>query len=301
MSTIDDNRGVEAYDDRPLAQAEAPARGAAALRESDRSRQHDRRPRADRGHRHHDVPGLADHRRRDPGARRRRRLAVGGGARGHDPGARRVRPRHRGRRARAAELARKLARRRRRARLFARRIRAPAGAVARHRARRSTTCRCRASSWCGSKASRRPILPSCAGSSPPRCRRRASTTTATSSTACARWRTRRVFGGLAVLALVLLATVLSVVFATRGAMAANRTGDRGAAFHRRQERLHRRSLPAPLPAARPAGRRHRRRQRAGVVCAGGVRHPLAPGSGGDPAIHGPVRHVFDRAGSATSR
>ena len=38
-------------------------------------------------------------------------------------------------------------------------------------------------------------------------------------------------------------------------------GDRGAAFRRRQERLHRRPLPAAFSAARPARRRHRRRHR----------------------------------------
>ena len=42
-------------------------------------------------------------------------------------------------------------------------------------------------------------------------------------------------------------------------------GDRGAAFHRRQEQLHHRAFPAPFPAARAEGRRDRRRRRDGAV------------------------------------
>ena len=41
----------------------------------------------DRGRRHHDVPGLAHHRRGHAGRRRGERMAVGRGARGHHPGA----------------------------------------------------------------------------------------------------------------------------------------------------------------------------------------------------------------------
>ena len=73
-------------------------------------------------------------------------------------------------------------------------------------------------------------------------------------------------------------------------------GDRGAAFHRRQERLHRRPFPAPFPACSAC--------KGGAIGGGGalVLFALAefasrwlPGTAAAQAIHGPVRHVFDRA------
>ena len=67
-----------------------------------------------------------------------------------------------------------------------------------------------------------------------------------------------VLGGIVVLALVIAATILSVTFATRGAMAANRPIIEVLHFVGAQAPFHRRSVPAPFPVARPEGRRHRR-------------------------------------------
>ena len=100
----------------------------------------------------------------------------------------------------------------------------------------------------------------CARRSRRRCRPRASTIIAAGSTACAPWRERRSSAGIAVLALVLAVTVLSVTFATRGAMATNRPDRRSAALCRRHRQLHRRPIPAPFPDARLQGRRDRRRR-----------------------------------------
>ena len=151
------------------------------------------------------------------------RMAVGGRARGHDPGPPRGRPRHRGRRRQG---------RRDRARGV------PGVAEVRPYSKEeaarllepwlgtglcsSTICRCRASSWCGSRPARRPISRNCA-------RRSAEQVPAASLDDHRGFVDRMramasaaVVGGIGVLALVLVATVLSVTFATRGAMATNR-------------------------------------------------------------------------------
>ena len=109
------------------------------------------------------------------------------------------------------------------------------------------------------------------------------------------------FVGLAVLALVLLATVLVGGVRHPRRDGGQPHGDRGAAFHRRQERLHRRSLPAPLPAARPAGRRDRRRRRAVLVRARGARQPLAAGNRRGASVHRPCSARFRSGSPATSR
>ena len=57
--------------------------------------------------------------------------------------------------------------------------------------------------------------------------------------------------GVGVLILVLLVTILSVSFATRGAVAANRAVGRGAAPGRREGKFHRRRVPAPFPRRGP--------------------------------------------------
>ena len=59
----------------------------AARRHADRAEALDRRPGAGRGRRHHDVPGLAHHRRGHAGAKLGGRMAVRRRARGHHPGA----------------------------------------------------------------------------------------------------------------------------------------------------------------------------------------------------------------------
>ena len=116
------------------------------------------------------------------------RLAGGCGARGHHPGPSGGRPRHRSRyrhgpspspaRCRASPRSGPIPRRR-------------PGDCSSHGwapACSSRTCRCRASSWCGSRPARRPTWRNCAMRLPSRCRAPASTTTAASSSACARWR-----------------------------------------------------------------------------------------------------------------
>ena len=98
---------------------------------------------------------------------------------------------------------------------------APARAVARHRACGSTICRCRASSWCGSRrrgarsrATAQDARRAGAGRQPRRPSRLRRRMRAMAGAA--------VVGGIGVLVLVLVATMLSVTFATRAAMATNR-------------------------------------------------------------------------------
>ena len=103
-----------------------------------------------------------------------------------------------------------------------------------------------------------------------------------------------VIGGIAVLALVLLATVLSVMFATRGAMAANRDVIEVLHFIGAKNgfiagHFQRRFLLLGLKGGAIGG-----------GCALALfalielGEPLVPGHGGGGSIHGPVRHVFDR-------
>ena len=183
----------------------------------------DRRPRAGGGRRDHDVPRLADHRRGHAGARRRRRLAVRGRARGHDPGAARgraatSRPRSR----RAVEIARAfpgVAEVRAYSKEESARLLEP-WLGSRARARRSAgAAHDRGAARARRGARSRAAAQGCWPSASPA---RASTIIAPGSTACARWRSTTIVGGIGVLLLMLAATVLSVMFATRGAMAANR-------------------------------------------------------------------------------
>ena len=191
MSTIEPDHDADARATSAGRIRHVPAGTAAELRNADRAEGHDRRARADRGGRDHDLPGLAHDRRGHAGAGRRQRLAVGSGARGHHPGDPGARPRHRGRRrqGRGASRARRPAwprcgpipRTNRRA------CSSPGSAPG----SRSTTCRCRASSSCASPATRRPISRNCARPWPSRSRPRRSTIIAASSIACARWRRPR--------------------------------------------------------------------------------------------------------------
>ena len=66
-------------------------------------------------------------------------------------------------------------------------------------------------------------------------------------------------GGIGVLALMLAATVLSVIFATRGAMATNRPIVEVLHFIGAKSALHCRPVSAPFPHAGPGGRIDRRR------------------------------------------
>ncbi len=124
--------------------------------------------------------------------------------------------------ARAVEIAKRLSRRRRGPGLHQGGIRSSARAVARQR-----TCAggsAGAAHDCGQAAVRRRVRP-CAAEEiawPTRLRARASTITAPGSIACAPWPATTVAGGIGLLILMLVATVLSVIFATRGAMATNR-------------------------------------------------------------------------------
>ena len=217
----------------------------------------------DRRRRHHDLPGLAHHRRGHSG----RRLGAANG------------------------------RRTSRAKSPSRSCRRPgrdldAGCRAGGRPSRATSP---ASARCGPTARRNPASCSSPGSAPgltldesagaapdrgqdrarrgarhlpqlrkharaSRCRAPCSTTIAAGSTACARWPARAVGGrrrhprpddrGHH--------AVRHLRHARRHG--GQQDGDRGAAFRRRQERLHRRPFPAPFPAARPARRRDRRRR-----------------------------------------
>ena len=66
-------------------------------------------------------------------------------------------------------------------------------------------------------------------------------------------------GGIGVLLLMLAATVLSVIFATRGAMATNRPIVEVLHFIGAKSGFIAEPVPAPLPGARPRGRADRRR------------------------------------------
>ena len=103
---------------------------------------------------------------------------------------------------------------------------------------------------------------------------------------------RRRWSGSRVLALVLAATMLSVMFATRGAMATNRPIVEVLHFIGAQGRLHRRPIPAPLPAARAEGRRDRRRRGDRAVRAGRSVAGLVQGRRGGQSR--PVRQHFAR-------
>ena len=96
------------------------------------------------------------------------------------------------------------------------------------------------------------------------------------------------------LALMLLATVLSVVFATRGAMVANRTVI---------EVLHFIGAKNGFIAGHFQRRFLRLGLQGGAIGGGSALALFAlvefasrwlPGHGGGAAVHGPVRHVFDR-------
>ena len=73
-------------------------------------------------------------------------------------------------------------------------------------------------------------------------------------------------------------------------------GDRGVAFRRRQEPIHRRQFPAPLSTARPARRRHWRRRRDFAIRAGVDDEWLVFRHGRRRSDLGHVRHILDRIG-----
>ena len=150
------------------------------------------------------------------------RLAGGGRTRGDDPDPSVGRPRYRSRHCQSRRDRPHHPGHQRGAALFQGGDRAPARALARHRAsaRRSAG----AAHYRGAHRAAQPCPTSrsCARRSPPRCPRPVSTTIAASSRRCGPWRGRRSWSAAGVLALVLTATVLSVTFATRAAMATNR-------------------------------------------------------------------------------
>ena len=204
------------------------------------------------------------------------RLAVGGGARSHHPGARRCpaatsrpmspRRRHRPRRRRASPRCGPIPRRNRRA------CSSPGSAPG----LRSTICRCRASSWCGLRPARRPTSRNCARRWPTRCRRRPSTIIAASSTACAPWcRRRSLPPAWACSLLVLIATMLSVTFATRGAMATNRPVIEVLHFIGAKDSFIAGHIQRHFLVLGPQGRPDRRRRRHAAVRARRPRQPLA--------------------------
>ena len=187
MSTIDQIRRRRGQTSQPC--RARPPEALPRFENADRAQATDRRARAGRGRRDHDVSGLADHRRGHAGA-----------SRGRATGSRRSRARSRSRCGRAAgrDIEADVARGRRHRRggfpasptcgllqggigAAARAMagqracaRRPAGAAPHRRARlRRRRARSRAT---------------CARRSPSRCRLRASTIIAASSTACAPWR-----------------------------------------------------------------------------------------------------------------
>ena len=72
--------------------------------------------------------------------------------------------------------------------------------------------------------------------------------------------------GMAVLALVITATVLSVAFATRGAMASNRPTIEVLHLVGAKEGFYCQPIPVAFPAARSEGRGGRRGRGNGLVC-----------------------------------
>ena len=86
-----------------------------------------------------------------------------------------------------------------------------------------------------------------------------------------------VAAGIAILALMVAATMLSVTFATRGAMATNKPVIEVLHFVGARNRIHRRTFPATFPAARSAGRRYRRRRGGRTVRACRGSQPLVRG------------------------
>ena len=170
-----------------------------------------------RRHRDHDISRRADARRRGAGALGRGRMAVGGRARGHDPDAavdgRDIEADVR--RAAGARICH--SGRGGRARLHQGRIREPAGAVARQGARARPSCRYRAWWWCASRRGNCPTSRRCAkqlGEQIPG----ATLDDHRGWIERMRAMSRSAVGiGLAILVLVVAATMLSVMFATRAA------------------------------------------------------------------------------------
>ena len=250
MSMIDTGIGADGADPGEPAAigAELPLPRFEAL---DRAEGDDRRPRPDRGHRHHDLPGLAHHRRRHAGAGGGGRLAVRSGARGHDPGPPGGRPRHRGRCRQGGRDRARGSRRRRRAALFQGGIHATAAALAgRAGARRAAG----AAHHRGRDRARRDrpissrLREALAEQVPP-----ASLDDHREFVDHMRADDPRDRGGRHRRAGAGDARDRAVGDVRDPRRDGDQpSGHRGAAFHRRQEQLHRRPFPAPFPAARPA-------------------------------------------------
>ena len=132
-------------------------------------------------------------------------------------------PRHRGRRRARRRARARASRRRRRAGLFTRGIGAAARALARHRARARRPAGAAHDRGAARRRRRRPISRSCASALAARGAGREPRRSPRFDRPHARHGAMpRCSAGIAILVLMLAATVLSVVFATRGAMAANR-------------------------------------------------------------------------------
>ena len=104
-----------------------------------------------------------------------------------------------------------------------------------------------------------------------------------------------------VLALVLIATVLSVTFATRAAMATNRPVIEVLHLIGAKNSFIAESLSTAFPRAWTEGRCGRRRRRGDRVRACRAPDRTLPGHRGWQSGRGLVRHLFDRACGATSR
>ena len=92
---------------------------------------------------------------------------------------------------------------------------------------------------------------------------------------------------------MLAATVLSVVFATRGAMATNRPIVEVLHFIGAEERLHRQAVPAPFSGPRPRRRADRRgRLRCWLFGIAGIAGEYGRRHGRRRSARGAVRHIF---------
>ena len=266
-------------------EAVAPLALAPPAATADRAQELDRRPLAGRGRRHHDVPRLADDRRRDAGASARR--ATGNPMSAARSPSRCGRPRGATSKPTCA----------RRPRSRARRRASPTCAPI----RKEESARL-LEPWLGSGLSlddlpipRLIVVKLASGVLPDFAALRQALAAQVAGATLddhRRWIDRmRTMAETAVAAGIARARPGAGRHRAVGHLRdARRHGDqppdrRGAAFCRRDRRLHRRPVPAPFPAARPQGRRHRRRR--GDLLVRRCWKRRTPGSPGPPAATRP--------------
>ena len=129
---------------------------------------------------------------------------------------------------------------------------------------------------------------------PSRCRARRSTIIAAGSTACAPWPAPRSPPASCILILMIAATMLSVTFATRGAMATNRPVIEVLHFVGAKDGFIAGHFQRHFLLLGLQGGAHRRRRGDRAVRARRRRQPLVRRHRRRRPVRGPVRHVFDR-------